>query len=143
MVISANRAPATLQHRSVPERRSIGYAALSMAFDPKVLGRRVREEREKAGLSLAQLAAASGLTKAYLVRLENQAGKEAGNPSVAVIAQIAEALDLTVADLVGGPVIRFVGDDSDVSPSLRAFAAQAKLSSSDVKMLASIKWRDG
>jgi len=110
-----------------------------MAFDPKALGRRVREEREKAGLSLAKLAAASGLTKAYLVRLENQAG----NPSLEVIAQIAEALDLTVADVVGGPVIRFVGDESDVSPSLRVFAEQANLSSSDVTMLASIKWRDG
>src|SRR5436190_21337361 len=118
MVISANRAPATLQHRSVPERRSIGYAAPSMAFDPKALGCRVREEREKAGLSLAQLAAASGLTKAYLVRLENQAG----SPSMEVVAQMAEALDLTVAALVGGPVMRFVGDESDVAPSLRAFA---------------------
>jgi transcriptional regulator with XRE-family HTH domain len=110
-----------------------------MAFDPKALGRRVREEREKAGLSLSRLAELSGLSKAYLVRLENQVG----NPSVEVVAQIAEALDLTVADLVGGPVIRFVGDDSDVSPSLRAFADQARLSSSDVTMLASIKWREG
>lgn len=90
-------------------------------------------------MSLAQLAEAAGLTKAYLVRLENQAG----NPSVEVVAQIAEALDLTVADLVGGPVIRYVGDESDVSASLRAFADHAKLSSSDVAMLASIKWRDG
>lgn len=109
-----------------------------MDFDPKAIGRRVREEREKAGLSLAQLAATSGLTKAYLVRLENQAG----NPSVEVVAQIADALDLTAADLLGGPVIRFVGDDADVTPSLRAFADQAELSSSDVRMLASIRWRD-
>lgn len=115
------------------------YAPLPMAFDPKALGRRVREERGKAGLSLSQLAEASGLTKAYLVRLENQAG----NPSMDVVARIAEALDLTVADLVGGPVIRYVGDESDVSPSLRAFADLAKLSSSDVAMLASIRWREG
>jgi transcriptional regulator with XRE-family HTH domain len=110
-----------------------------MAFDPKALGHRLREEREKASLSLAQLAAASGLTKAYLVRLETQGG----NPSVEVIAKIADVFDLTVADFVGGPVIRYVGDDADVSPSLRAFADQAHLSSSDVKMLASIKWREG
>jgi transcriptional regulator with XRE-family HTH domain len=109
-----------------------------MDSDPQAIGRRVREEREKADLSLAQLASASGLTKAYLVRLENQSS----NPSVEVIAQIAEALDLTAADLLGGPVIRFVGDDSEVPPSLRAFADEAKLSSSDVKMLASIRWRD-
>lgn len=109
-----------------------------MSFDPTAIGRRVREEREKAGLSLAQLAERSGLTKAYLVRLETQGG----NPSVEVVAQIAEALDLTAADLLGGPVIRFVGDDADVPPSLRAFADEAKLSSSDLKMLASIRWRD-
>lgn len=131
--------PETLEHHPVPERRLIGYAAPAMAFDPKVLGRRVREERQKAGLSLSQLAAAAGVTKAYLVRLENQAA----NPSVEIVGQIAEALDLTVADLVGGPVIRFVGDDSEVTPSLRAFADRAQLSSSDVTMLASIKWREG
>src|SRR5437667_12829613 len=85
-----------------------------MSFDPSAIGRRVREEREKAGLSLAQLAERSGLTKAYLVRLETQGG----NPSVEVVAQIAEALDLTAADLLGGPVIRFVADDADVPPSL-------------------------
>jgi transcriptional regulator with XRE-family HTH domain len=108
-----------------------------MAFDQAAIGRRVRDAREKASLSLAQLAAASGLTKAYLVRLENQGG----NPSMEVLFQISEALDLTVADLIGGPVIRFVGDESQVSPSLRAFAEEAGLSSSDVKMLASIHWR--
>jgi transcriptional regulator with XRE-family HTH domain len=109
-----------------------------MVLDSATIGRRVREEREKAGLSLAQLAATAGLTKAYLVRLENQGG----NPSVEVVAQIAEALGLTAADLLGGPVIRFVGDKSEVSPSLRAFADEARLSSSDVRMLASIRWRD-
>lgn len=107
--------------------------------DPKALGRRVREEREKARLSLSQLADRSGLTKAYLVRLENQAA----NPSLEVIGQIADALDLTIADLVGGPVIRYVDDEANVSPSLRSFADRAQLSSSDVKMLASIRWRAG
>jgi transcriptional regulator with XRE-family HTH domain len=72
------------------------------------------------------------------VRLENQGG----NPSIEVVAQIAEALDLTAADLLEGPVIRFVGDESEVSSSLRAFADEAQLSSSDLKMLASIRWRD-
>lgn len=108
-------------------------------IDPTAIGRRVREEREKAGLSLAQLAARSGLTKAYLVRLENQAA----NPSIEVLGRIAEALDLTIADLVGGPVIRYVGDEEEVPASLRAFAEQAHLSSSDLTMLASIRWREG
>lgn len=108
-------------------------------IDQTAIGRRVREEREKAGLSLAQLAARSGLTKAYLVRLENQAA----NPSIEVLGRIAEALDLTIADLVGGPVIRYVGDEEEVPASLRAFAEQAHLSTSDLTMLASIRWREG
>lgn len=108
-----------------------------MELDAIDVGRRVRAEREKAGLSLAQLAAASGLTKAYLVRLENQGG----NPSMDVLFQIAEALDLTIADLVARSPIRFVGDESEVSPSLRSFAEEAGLSSGDIKMLASIRWR--
>jgi transcriptional regulator with XRE-family HTH domain len=109
-----------------------------MAFDPKRLGKRVRDEREKAGLSLAQLADTAGVTKTYLLRLETQPG----NPSLEIVAQIADALDLTVADLVGGPVIRYVGDDADVPSSLRAFADEAQLTSADVRMLASIRWRD-
>jgi transcriptional regulator with XRE-family HTH domain len=109
-----------------------------MAFDSAAIGRRVREEREKAGLSLAQLAAVSGLTKAYLVRLETQGG----NPSVEVVTQVADALDLTAADLLGGPIIRWVGDTPEIPPLLRVFADQANLTSSEVNMLASIKWRD-
>lgn len=110
-----------------------------MAFDPKALGRRIREERVKAGLSIQQLADLAGLTKAYIVRVE----AETANPSMDVVARIADALDLTIADLVGGPVIRYIGDESEVSPSLRAFAEQANLSSSSVRMLASIRWREG
>ena len=110
-----------------------------MAFDPEALGRRIRAERVKARLSIQQLADLAGLTKAYVLRVET----ETANPSMDVVARIAEALDLTIADLVGGPVIRYVGDESEVSPSLRAFAEQARLSSSSVKMLASIRWREG
>jgi transcriptional regulator with XRE-family HTH domain len=107
--------------------------------DHLAVGRRIRDEREKADLSLAQLAHRSGLTKTYLVRLETQAM----NPSIEVLARIAEALDLTIADLVGGPVIRYVGDEEEIPGSLRVFAEQAQLSTSDLKMLASIRWRDG
>ena len=109
-----------------------------MGFEPSAIGRRVRQEREKAGLSLAQLAQRSGVTKTYLVRLETQGG----NPSVEVVTRIADALDLTAADLLGGPVIRFVEDQHEIPPSLRAFAEEAHLSSSDIKMLASIRWRN-
>lgn len=113
---------------------------LRVAFQPDQIGRRVREEREKAGLSLAQLASLAGLTKAYLVRLETQPA----NPSLEVLAQIADALDLTVGDLVNAPLMRFADEEPEnTPPSLRAFADEAKLSTADVRMLKSIRWRRG
>ncbi len=107
--------------------------------DVENLGRRVREEREKAGLSVAQLAQAAGVTKAYVVRLENHGG----NPSIAVVAQLAEALGLTAADLFDRPVIRYVGDDAPVPASLHAYAEEEGLNSDEIATLASIRWRDG
>jgi transcriptional regulator with XRE-family HTH domain len=103
------------------------------------VGEQVRLEREKAGLSIAQLAQAAGLSKAYVVRLEN-AGT---NPSLGVLGQIANALDITVADLVRGPAVRYEGDESELPPSLRLFADEASLTSAEVRTLSSIRWRRG
>lgn len=58
-----------------------------------------------------------------------------------VLFQIAEALDLTIADLVERTPIRFVGDNEEVPTSLREFAEEEDLPLADVKMLASIRWR--
>jgi transcriptional regulator with XRE-family HTH domain len=100
----------------------------------------VRREREKAGLSLAQLADASGLTKAYLVRLENQGG----NPTLEVLAAIADVLEVTIADLIGGPKLVLDSEDAlEIPTSLKAYASERSLSSSDLRMLASIRWRKG
>lgn len=103
------------------------------------VGDRIRREREKAQLSLAQLADAAGLSKAYLLKVESGGT----NPSLGVLGQIAGALDVTVADLVGGPAVRFDVDDADVPASLRAFADEADLTSAEVRTLASIRWRRG
>ena len=109
-------------------------------LDPREVGRRVRREREKAGLSLAQLADASGLTKAYLVRLENQGG----NPTLEVLAAIADVLEVTIADLIGGPKLVLDSEDAlEIPTSLKAYASERSLSSSDLRMLASIRWRKG
>jgi transcriptional regulator with XRE-family HTH domain len=99
----------------------------------------IRREREKAGKSLARLADEAGLSKAYLVKVENGAT----NPSLGVLGQIADALEVTIADLVGGPIVRFDADEVEVPPSLRAFADEARLTSSEVRTLASIRWRRG
>jgi transcriptional regulator with XRE-family HTH domain len=103
------------------------------------VGDRIRREREKAGLSLAQLSDAAGLSKAYLQKVET-AGT---NPSLGVLGQIADALDVTVADLVGGSVVRFDPGEVEVPTSLRAFADEADLTSAEVRTLASIRWRKG
>ncbi|HEX8647655.1 MAG TPA: helix-turn-helix transcriptional regulator [Thermoleophilaceae bacterium] len=108
-------------------------------FDPAVVGRRVREEREKAGMSLSQLAAGSGLTKAYLVRLENQGG----NPTLDALMGIADALELTVADLVDRPRLSFDLSEAPPPPSLLAYADEFGLTSAEVRMLASIQFRRG
>jgi transcriptional regulator with XRE-family HTH domain len=103
------------------------------------VGERVRREREKAGLSLSQLAEAAGLSKAYLLKVESGTT----NPSLRVLGQIADALDITVADLVGGLAVTFDVEEVEVPSSLRAFADEADLSSAEVRTLASIRWRKG
>lgn len=102
------------------------------------IGPRLRAERHGADLSLAQLATMTGVSKTYLLKLET--GKDA-NPSLEVLRRIAEALDLTVADLVGAPPLRGVPDDYDVPSTLKAFADEVGLSRHEVETLASIKWR--
>ena len=79
-------------------------------------GARIRQSRQRAGLSLARLAALTGLSKSYLVRLETD---PTSNPSLEVLRRIADALDITVADLVGAPRIEFAIED--IGPMLEAF----------------------
>ena len=58
-------------------------------LDSRRIGQRVRAEREKAELTHADLAAITGLTKSYLVRLETTGG----NPTIEALGAIADALD--------------------------------------------------
>jgi transcriptional regulator with XRE-family HTH domain len=110
-----------------------------MPRDAQRVGRNIRAERERGGLSLAQLSSASGISKAHLVRLE----KGGGNPSLEILGRIAEALEVTIADLVGGPKLTYsAASDEDVPASLKAFASEADLSDDQVLTLASIRFRD-
>jgi transcriptional regulator with XRE-family HTH domain len=59
--------------------------------------------RQLKRLSVPELAEAAGISKGYLWQLEN--GEES-NPSLAILTQIAAALDTTVAAIVGFPVLR-------------------------------------
>lgn len=106
---------------------------------PGQFGQRLRRERDKAGRSLQQLSQATGVSKAYLVKLEN----ETSNPSLQLMSRLAEALDITVADLVGGPRFSLDEDQLPISPQLRALADEDGLSSTELRTLASIRFRKG
>jgi transcriptional regulator with XRE-family HTH domain len=103
------------------------------------VGERIRAQRRRSGLSVARFAQETGLSKTYLLRLENDTD---ANPSLDVLRRVAEALDLTVADLLGAQATRFVGD-GDYPPSLRSFADEHRLTRTELEMLASIRWRKG
>lgn len=110
-------------------------------LEPSTEGnRRLRQERRRAGLSLAQLAETSGVSRTYLLKLEKD---ETSNPSLEVLRRIADALDITVADLLGTPPMQFELDETSLAPSLRAFVDEAKLGPKEIRMLASIRWRKG
>ena len=61
-----------------------------------VVGREVRKNRAKRGMTRRQLAEASATSERYLAQIESGAG----NPSVSVLRAIAQALDLPAAALL-------------------------------------------
>lgn len=104
------------------------------------VGVRIKAERIRSGFSLARLAEVTGISKTYLVRLE---GDEKANPSLETLHRIAQALDVTIADLLGRPRMTVEDDELNVSPSLRAFADETTITSAELRMLSSIRWRKG
>lgn len=71
-----------------------GRAKSSMAG----FGERLRALRAAKGWSLDQLASETGISRAYLWKLEKKPG---GNPSLKRMGVLAEALDATVGQLAG------------------------------------------
>lgn len=65
--------------------------------EPTPFGRALRERREAAGLSLADLAEMIGVQKSSLRRLEVS---PTANPTISTVRAIAAALGCSVADLV-------------------------------------------
>jgi transcriptional regulator with XRE-family HTH domain len=107
---------------------------------PATVGSRIRQYRHDRGLSLNQLAAMSGISKGYLSTLETAGTADPKHrPSGETLYAIAEALGVTMSDLLGRKLI--VQPDTQIEPSLREFADSADLTEADVQMLASIQWR--
>jgi transcriptional regulator with XRE-family HTH domain len=62
----------------------------------KAFGRKVREARDRAGLTRAQLGEATGLAPSYLFEIEN----EGANVTLKTLAKLAESLKLGPRDLL-------------------------------------------
>ena len=62
----------------------------------KAFGRKVREARERAGLTRAQLGDATGLAPSYLFEIEN----EGANVTLKTLAKLAQSLKLGPRDLL-------------------------------------------
>ena len=67
-----------------------------------VIAGRVRQLRQERGLSQEELADRAGCHRTYVGMLE----RSLGNPSLAVLASLADALGVALGELVGGPPAR-------------------------------------
>ena len=82
--------------KSAPDAQANGRAAADFLA---ALGREVRRARAKRGMTRRQLAQASRTSERYLAQIESGTG----NPSVTVLRAIAQALDISAANLLGEP----------------------------------------
>lgn len=111
------------------------------------LAKKIREERKKARLTLDELADKAGLSKTYLWELE-QDEDGVKRPSADVVLKIADALSLTIADLMGLPTVKVQKETVNLPKSLIEFRDQQltmgnKLSDKDLRELAGMSFRGG
>ena len=106
-----------------------------------LVGHNIRRFRKEAGLSLSELAEKANISKGYLSALENEDedAETERRPSGQSLYKIAEALGITVADLIGEPT--HDTQQPQIPDSLREFAQREKLPKMDVAMLARIEFR--
>lgn len=103
------------------------------------IGGRIQRYRNEKRMSLSQLAREAGISKSYLWSLENPEGEHQKRPSGETLYAIAQALGVTMSDLLGRKLI--IQREHTVDASLEKFAQQEGLSQADIEMLASIQWR--
>ncbi|MGV9643319.1 helix-turn-helix domain-containing protein [Streptomyces sp. NPDC003514] len=101
------------------------------------VGVRIRRYRQERDLSLSQLAERASVSKGYLSTLENN--PEARRPSAETLYAIAEALGVTMSDLLGRKLLS--APSTQIPDSLGEFAEQEHLPEADVRMLSQIQFR--
>src|SRR6266446_5563975 len=103
-----------------------------MEIDLKMLGQNIRYLRQGKNLSLADLAAKSGVSKTYISDLENGLG---GRPNVQYLYKIAIALETTIDALI----------NLSLKPAQRkaipVVSKQERLEPQQIEMLARLNFR--
>jgi len=99
------------------------------------IGKRIADLRTDKGLSLSELASMAAVSKSYLSTVEKGSGSR---PGAAVLHKIAQALGVTLADLVGREIVQ---ESPTIPNELRELALERSLPRRDIEMLAGIAFR--
>jgi transcriptional regulator with XRE-family HTH domain len=101
------------------------------------VGKKIRRYRQEQGLSLTELATKADISKSYLWSLENE--PSAVRTSGETLYKIAKALGVGMSDLLGRRIL--VEPTEEIPKALREFAEEEGLPESDLRMLATIRFR--
>jgi len=102
------------------------------------LGEKIKKRRNELKWSLNELAQKSRVSKAYLSQLETG---ESERPSAEVLYNIAIALGISIAELLGKKLEKTEERDKTVPKSLAQAAIEHKWSQDDIKMLLGVARR--
>ncbi|HEX7247417.1 MAG TPA: helix-turn-helix transcriptional regulator, partial [Actinomycetota bacterium] len=89
------------------------------------IGAKLRAARTAQGMSLAQVAETTGLSKGFLSRLE----RDETSPSVATLVQLCQVLSLPVGALFAEPEVQHVAYSAAPRINLGGFGADERLMS--------------
>ena len=111
------------------------------------IGEYIKKYRELRGLTLPDLATKAGVSKAFLWEIESGKSRR---PGAEVLFKIAEALGVTIAQLMGRPPERETQDliEPEINAGLRAFINERKvqgrpLEPEEVKSLSFVQLKGG
>jgi transcriptional regulator with XRE-family HTH domain len=103
----------------------------------ETFGERLRKLRTQRNLSLDELAAKTGLSKAYLWRLETNPDV---NPSIEVAQRLALGLEVAIGALIAESSAGADGD-VEIPPTLRQAQERFEIPAQDLPDLARIRFR--
>jgi transcriptional regulator with XRE-family HTH domain len=101
------------------------------------LAEQIRKHRLAKGLSIAELARRSKISKAYLGQIEK--GVNGAHPSADVLYRIAFALGVPAGELLEKKIEGTDAEITEIPEELRKFALEERLSDEEIKLLARIE----